>query len=98
MVASIEQHVEWISGLLQHAAQNGIERVAAVPEAESSWVEHVGQAADATLFSLANSWWNGANVAGKPRVFMPYVGGLGRYGEVLEEIAAKGYEGFDLSN
>jgi cyclohexanone monooxygenase len=98
MVASIEQHVEWISGLLQHAAQNGIERVEAVPEAESSWVEHVGQAADATLFPLANSWWNGANVAGKPRVFMPYVGGLGRYGEVLEEIAAKGYEGFDLSN
>jgi cyclohexanone monooxygenase len=60
-------------------------------------VRHVAATAEATLLPLANSWWNGANVAGKPRVFMPYAAGLGRYGEVLDAVARKGYEGFELS-
>ncbi len=97
MVASIEQHVEWITELLRYARDNGIERVEASPEAESTWVRQVVAAADATLFPLGNSWWNGANVPGKPRVFMPYVGGLGPYGQILEAVAMKGYEGFVLS-
>jgi cation diffusion facilitator CzcD-associated flavoprotein CzcO len=97
MVASIEQHVDWITDLIQHARDTGIERVEASLDAESWWVHHVRETAEATLLPLANSWWNGANVAGKPRVFMPYAAGLGRYGEVLDAVASKGYEGFELS-
>jgi cation diffusion facilitator CzcD-associated flavoprotein CzcO len=97
MVASIEQHVDWITDLIRHAHDTGIERVEASIEAESAWVRHVAATAEATLLPLANSWWNGANVAGKPRVFMPYAAGLGRYGEVLDAVARKGYEGFELS-
>jgi cyclohexanone monooxygenase len=97
MVASIEQHVDWITDLISHARDTGTERVEVAPEAESSWVRHVAETAEATLLPLANSWWNGANVAGKPRVFMPYAAGLGRYGEVLDAVARKGYEGFELT-
>ncbi len=67
------------------------------PAAEDAWVEHVSELGNATLFPLANSWYMGANVPGKPRVFMPYVGGLGVYSRHCEQIAANGYEGFALT-
>jgi cyclohexanone monooxygenase len=94
MVVSIEQHVEWLTGLLRHAEQTGAARIEADPDAESAWVRHVADTADATLFPLTKSWWTGANIPGKPRVFMPYVGGIGQFGEICAEIAAKDYEGF----
>jgi cyclohexanone monooxygenase len=98
MVVSIEQHVEWLTDLLRHVEDHGIERVEASPDAESAWVRHVAEKADATLFPLANSWWTGSNIPGKPRMFMPYVGGIGPYGEICAAIADKGYEGFVLSS
>jgi cyclohexanone monooxygenase len=97
MMVSIEQHVDWIADCLAHLLERGHERVEATPEAEEAWVRHVNEVADFTLFPRANSWYVGANVPGKPRVFMPYVGGVGTYRQACDEVAAKGYEGFALA-
>jgi cyclohexanone monooxygenase len=97
MIASIEQHVDWIANCLECLRKEGYDRIEATAEAERNWVEHVNKVADSTLYPLANSWYMGANIPGKPRVFMPYVGGYDRYKRHCEAIAAKGYEGFALS-
>jgi cyclohexanone monooxygenase len=94
MVVSIEQHVEWIADLLEHMQRRGHKVTEADLDHEDRWVEHVNDVADSTLFPKANSWYVGANIPGKPRVFMPYVGGVGRYREICDEVAAKEYEGF----
>ena len=65
--------------------------------AEDAWVQHTNEVADGTLYPLANSWYMGANIPGKPRVFMPYVGGVTAYKKKCDEVAAKGYEGFMLA-
>jgi cation diffusion facilitator CzcD-associated flavoprotein CzcO len=96
MVISIEQHVDWIAGCLAHLGSRGLDRIEASAPAEDSWVRHVNALADATLYPRATSWYVGANIPGKPRVFMPYVGGCGNYRRECEEIVARGYEGFDL--
>jgi len=97
MVVSIEQHVDWIADCMVHMANRQIAAIEATPDAEAGWVAHVNEVADATLFPLANSWYLGANIPGKPRVFMPYVGGVGTYRQICDAIAAKGYEGFALA-
>src|SRR4029079_3051126 len=74
MIAAIEQHVDWIAGCLRHLREGGFDRIEATAEAEAGWVSHVNEVAHATLYPLANSWYMGANIPGKPRVFMPYVG------------------------
>ena len=94
MIASIEQHVDWIAGCLDHLHKQQLDRIEPAEQAESDWVHHVNQVADSTLYPLANSWYVGANIPGKPRVFMPYVGGFDRYKRHCDAIAAKGYEGF----
>jgi cyclohexanone monooxygenase len=97
MIASIEQHVDWIADCIDHLHQHQLDRIEPTPQAETDWVSHVNQVADSTLYPLANSWYMGANIPGKPRVFMPYVGGFDRYKKHCDAIAAKGYEGFTLS-
>ena len=97
MIASIEQHVDWIADCIGHMRAKGFDRIEAAPQAEMDWVHHVNQVADSTLYPLANSWYMGANIPGKPRVFMPYVGGFDRYKRHCDAVAAKGYEGFTLS-
>jgi cation diffusion facilitator CzcD-associated flavoprotein CzcO len=98
MPVPIEQHCEWISDCIAHMRDHKLERIEAEPEACERWVEHVNVAANATLLPFANhSWYLGANVPGKPRVFMPYAGGMARYRQHCADIAAKGYEGFKLS-
>ncbi|MGH8722901.1 MAG: flavin-containing monooxygenase, partial [Burkholderiales bacterium] len=97
MPVAIEQHVEWITDCIAHLRSNGIDAIEPDPEAVRSWDAHVEEAANATLLSKAkHSWYYGANVPGKPRVFMPYAGGLARYRAICAAIAAKGYEGFIL--
>lgn len=95
MLPTIEQHVEWISGLIGVAHARGVACVEATPEAEIEWSAHVNALADATLFPSCNSWYLGANVPGKPRVFMPYIG-FPQYVEKCDQIAADGYPGFAL--
>ena len=96
MIVSIEQHVDWTTELLRHLRERGLARFEATQEAEDGWVAHNNEVADRTLYPRAASWYMGANVPGKPRVFMPYIGGVGAYREICDDIAAKGYEGFRL--
>jgi cyclohexanone monooxygenase len=97
MVVSIEQHVDWIADCLVHLRTAGLGRIEATPDAEEAWVTLVAQLAEFTLFPKANSWYIGANIEGKPRVFMPYIGGVNTYRAQCDEIAQHDYEGFSLS-
>lgn len=94
MVIAIEQHVEWISDCITWMDAEGATRIEARAEAEDAWVEEVNAAAAPTLYSEANSWFLGANIPGKPRVFMPYVGGFHIYSQKCADMAAAGYPGF----
>lgn len=96
MVTSIEQQVEWISACVEHLRARGYHTIEPTSDAENQWTDHVGQIAAATLFSAAASWYSGANVPGKPRVFMPYAGGLDTYTQTCDEVAEQGYRGFVL--
>ena len=97
MVVAIEQHVDWITGCMAYLAERQAGVIEATEAAENDWVAHVNEVADTTLYPLANSWYMGANVPGKPRVFMPYIGGFSTYREKCIEVAAKDYEGFELT-
>ncbi len=97
MVVSIEQHVDWIMNCLEHLRSAGLESIEPTPTAEAGWVQHVNDCADITLFPHANSWYVGANVSGKPRVFMPYTAGVGRYRSTCDRVVNDGYLGFALS-
>ncbi|WP_156774059.1 flavin-containing monooxygenase [Bordetella bronchialis] len=97
MVTAIEQHIEWIGDCLTYLDDNGIATIEPTAQAEDAWVRHVNEVANGTLFPKAtNSWYVGANIPGKPRVFMPYVAGLPAYIKICEEVVADGYRGFDL--
>jgi cyclohexanone monooxygenase len=94
MALSIEQHVDWIGDCLVWMREHGVERLEATAEAEAEWVGHVNDLADETLYTRSESWYIGSNIPGKPHVFMPYVGGCGRYRRRCDEVAAAGYPGF----
>jgi cation diffusion facilitator CzcD-associated flavoprotein CzcO len=93
VMVSIEQHVDWISELLVRSAQEGTPTIEATADAEAAWVAHVNAAAAPTLYLEAASYYLGAEVPGKPRVFMPYAGGLRRYRRECDEVAQDGYRG-----
>lgn len=97
MFVSIEQHVDWITLCLSNLRKNGTGAIEATQPAEDRWVAHVNEHASKTLFPQANSWYLGANIPGKPRVFMPYLGGVQAYREICNDAAARNYEGFALS-
>ena len=96
MIVSIEQHVDWISDLLAHMQANDLTTIDATTEAQDDWVAHVNEVAHKTLYPRAASWYMGANVPGKPRIFMPYIGGVGAYRERCDAVSANGYEGFEF--
>jgi cyclohexanone monooxygenase len=96
MVCSIEQHIDWIADCIGYLREHRLDAIEATPDAEDSWVAHVAEVAEATLFPQANSWYVGANIAGKPRVFMPYLGGVGNYRAHCDRVADNGYEGFSV--
>ena len=93
MILACEQHVDWIADCLQYMRNRGFSRLEAEEQAEGAWVQHNNEVADRTLYPLANSWYVGANIPGKPRVFMPYVGGVTAYKKKCDDVATKGYEG-----
>ena len=97
MILAIEQHTDWIADCLNHLRTNGYQRIEAERDAQDAWVWHVNEVADSTLYPLANSWYVGANIPGKPRVFMPYVGGFAGYKQRCDAIAANSYEGFKMT-
>jgi cation diffusion facilitator CzcD-associated flavoprotein CzcO/acetyl esterase/lipase len=96
MVVSIEQHVDWIADCLQRLRAENLDRIEPTPLAEAGWVQHNQDCADITLYPRANSWYMGANVPGKPRVFLPYIGGVDAYRRACDEVAGQGFVGFRL--
>ena len=93
MIPAIEQHVDWIADCLVFMRERGFERIEACTSAVEDWVVHVNEIADRTLYPTCNSWYLGANIPGKPRVFMPYLG-FPPYKQKCDDVAANGYEGF----
>jgi cyclohexanone monooxygenase len=94
MVTSIEQHVNWIASCIDHVKRHGSRSIEVRADAEASWVTHVSETAATTLMPNNDSWYVGANVPGKPRVFMPYLGGTAKYNAIIDETAAAGYPEF----
>jgi len=97
MLPSIEQHVEWIADCLCYMRDHALGRIEAETTAEDAWVAHNREVAGESLRSTCSSWYVGANVPGKPRVFMPYIGGFPPYLEKCAQVAAHDYEGFALA-
>ncbi len=97
MIVSIEQHVDWIADCIAYLHAHEYASIEAIADAEDAWVAHANAVAEMTLYPSANSWYIGANIPGKARVFMPYVGGVGVYRRKCDEVAAAGYEGFALT-
>ncbi len=97
MHVSIEQDVNWISDCLANLRSKGVTRMEAAQESEDNWVLHGIEVANKTLYPKAASWYMGANIEGKPRVFMPYIGGVAAYKQKCAEVAANGYAGFRLT-
>jgi cation diffusion facilitator CzcD-associated flavoprotein CzcO len=96
MPVSIEQHVEWIRDFLRFLEKCGAETFEATEEAEDAWTDHVNKVAAKTLYPKAASWYMGANIEGKPRIFLPYIGGVGNYRKICDEIAGSEYQGFRI--
>jgi cation diffusion facilitator CzcD-associated flavoprotein CzcO len=95
MPIAIEQHVDWITNCIREMRAGGMRRIEADPDSTEQWVAHVNDAANATLLPMASSsWYLGANVPGKARVFMPYAGGFARYTSICNDVAQDGYRGF----
>jgi cyclohexanone monooxygenase len=99
MVVSIEQHVDWITDALVAHRRAGITTMEPDPSAQDQWLDHVQDVSVGTPYTApsCNSWYVGANIEGKARTILPYTGGVGRYREICDEIAADGYRGFVLS-
>jgi hypothetical protein len=97
MLPSIEQHVEWVADCIGYLREHGLGRIEVRYEAEEDWVAHVREVAGGSLRSACSSWYIGANVPGKPRVFMPYIGGFPAYVQKCAAVTANGYEGFALA-
>ena len=94
--ANVERHVEWIERCLIWMGERGATRIDATGEAQRKWVEYLNQSGDATLFPQADSWYVGANIPGKARVFMPYVNGLNVYRDECDAVADEGYAGYTV--
>jgi len=99
MMVSIEQHVDWISDCIEYMGQHQHMTIEATAKAEEDWIAHVNDVADGSMLTApsCNSWYLGANIPGKPRIFMPYVGGVGVYRQKCDDIASNDYEGFELT-
>jgi cation diffusion facilitator CzcD-associated flavoprotein CzcO len=96
VLLSSEEQIDWLAELFEYADQHGIDEIEATAEAERDWVEHVNDRAKETLYLKTPSYYLGAEMPGKPRVFMPYSGGVRYYRRILEKTAAAGYSGFAL--
>ncbi|MCZ4551420.1 flavin-containing monooxygenase [Gordonia rubripertincta] len=96
MLVSIEQHVDWLADMIAHLQHEDLSVVESTEVAAKEWDEHVKECSEATLYAVTESWYMGANVPGKPRVFMPYSGGVDAYRDKCNQVAADGYPGFDL--
>jgi cyclohexanone monooxygenase len=98
VIMAIEQHVEWIANCLQHMRVRHLDVAEPALDAQEQWVAHVNEVASKTLFTGTQSWYMGANIPGKPRVFLPYIGGLGTYTSICNDVVSNGYRGFQFQS
>jgi hypothetical protein len=96
MVLHAEAHVNWIAEAIGYLDEHSYAAIEATADAVENWGAELAQRADATLFTKANSWYMGANVPGKPRGFMLFIGGFAAYNDICAEVANAGYKGFNL--
>jgi len=96
MPVSIEQHVEFIARIIGDMRDRGLSTIEPAEQAEDAWVTHNQELAQATLFPTADTWYMGANIPGKPRVFLPSLDFVGPYRQKCDEVADSGYDGFVL--
>ena len=96
MLPTIEHHVDWICDCLSYLRERELKVIEADLDAQDNWVEHGNHVAAGTLRYTCSSWYLGANVPGKPRVFMPYIGGMPKYRKICENVVSNGYQGFTL--
>jgi len=96
MIQAIEQHVDWVADCIGHVRDAGASTIEAKLAEEDAWVEHVNEVAQVSLRSTCSSWYVGANVPGRPRVFMPYIGGFPVYVQKCNEVLSNGFQGFVL--
>lgn len=96
-ICALEQHVEWSADCIEYLRKRQLRCIEATAEAEDRWQAHVAEVAQQTLLPTADSWYMGANIPGKPRVFMAYAAGVGAHGQRCSEVAASGYDGCTLT-
>jgi cation diffusion facilitator CzcD-associated flavoprotein CzcO len=96
MVLHAEAHINWIADAIDYLDEHDVDAIEATTDAVDNWVAECNKRADATLFPKANSWYMGANVPGKPRVFMLFIGGFATYLDICADVANAGYKGFSL--
>lgn len=94
MIQSIEQHVDWIADCVNNIVRTGAKTIEPITSFEDDWVEHVTEVSKVSLRSTCSSWYVGANIEGRPRVFMPYIGGFPIYVDRCNDVMTRGYEGF----
>jgi cation diffusion facilitator CzcD-associated flavoprotein CzcO len=97
MLPTIEHHVEWISDCIDYLRTQNIGKIEADLKAQDEWVAHGNEIASKTLRYTCSSWYLGTNVPGKPRIFMPYIGGMPAYREKCAAVVTADYEGFELT-
>ncbi|MFI8997765.1 flavin-containing monooxygenase [Streptomyces sp. NPDC053542] len=97
MMTSIEYHVDWVTRALEYLREHGLNRMEAAPDAEDNWVNTTNDVAALTVMPQAASWYMGANIPGKQRVFMPFAGGVGTYKQIGDGVAVAHYHGFELT-
>jgi cyclohexanone monooxygenase len=96
MMVSIEQHVEWIARCIDDMRERGATTIEPTPEAQEAWLRHGEEVAAPTVYPEEKSWYTGANVEGKPRYFMAYIGGVPGYRAICDAVAAGGYGGLSI--
>jgi cyclohexanone monooxygenase len=97
MVTGIEHQGDWIVDAMSHMLEHGFTRIESTVEAEKGWVAEVARVAEPSLRSKCDSWYIGSNIAGKPRVFMPWIGGFPAYVDACQRVVDAGYAGFQLT-
>jgi cation diffusion facilitator CzcD-associated flavoprotein CzcO len=98
-VTALEQHIDWIAECITHVRGSGQRAIEALPSAQAEWIEHTMSLVEGSvlLAPTCNSWWNGANVPGKKRMYTSYVGGFPEFRNRCDQAAAAGYAGFKIS-
>jgi cyclohexanone monooxygenase len=94
MIQAIEQHVDWMADCMAHLRDLGAATIEPMQRDEDEWVDHVNEVSKVSLRSTCSSWYVGANIPGRPRVFMPYIGGFPIYVQKCNEVMSNGFEGF----